>query len=329
MSKLYLHHYWTSPFCEKIRLLLGYLDLEWHSVHTTTTMPRPLLMPLSGGYRKVPVAQIGADVYCDSNMIARAIAQYAGDETLYAPGFAATRVADAASNDLFRLMTALSFRPEAIGTVFNHPDDRMASAGASADGGSGRASAMERFIADRVDLDGKGYLMRIKPEVAQSTLLHWLTELDSSVASGFIFGDTPSIADFSVYHPLWYLRNNPYNAPIIEAYPNVLRWFDRIAAFGHGRTIESDGEAALTEARSSEPRTVEPVVIGVDAKPGDTVCVTPTDYGQVPVEGALVLADPYEFAIRRTTDETGTIVTHFPRAGFELKPVVPSKQENV
>jgi glutathione S-transferase len=324
MTRLYLHHYWTSPFCEKIRLLLGYLDLEWHSVHTTTIMPRPLLTPLSGGYRKVPVAQIGADVYCDSNVIARAIAEYAGDETLYAPGFAATRVADAASNDLFRFMAALSFRPEAFGSVYNHPDDRMGSADKS-----GGGSPIERFIADRADLDGKGYLMKIKPEVAQSTLLHWLTELDSSVASGFIFGDTPSIADFSVYHPLWYLRNNPYNAPMIEAYPNVLRWFDRIAAFGHGRVIESDGEAALAEARSSEPRTVEPMVIGVDANPGDTVSVTPTDYGLVSVEGELVSADPYEFALRRTTDETGTIVTHFPRTGFELKRVTPLNKESV
>ncbi|MCR9104149.1 MAG: glutathione S-transferase family protein [Gammaproteobacteria bacterium] len=328
MSKLYLHHYWTSPFCEKIRLLCGYLGLEWHSVRTTTIMPRPLLTPLSGGYRKVPVAQIGADVYCDSSMIARAIAEYAGDKTLYAPGFAATRVADTANTDLFRLMTALSFRPEAFGSVFNHPDDRMGGGGKSGDGESGGGSAIERFIADRADLDGKGYFMKIKPEMAQSTLLHWLTELDSSVGSGFIFGDTPSIADFSVYHPLWFLRKNPYNAPIIEAYPNVLRWMDTLAAFGHGRIIESDGEAALAEARASEPQKVEPVVIGVDAKPGDPVSVTPTDYGQVSVEGELLTADPYEFAVRRTTDETGTIVTHFPRAGFELKQLASSNQES-
>lgn len=84
----------------------------------------------------------------------------------------------------------------------------------------------------------------------------------------------------------------------------MVRWFDSIAAFGHGRVIESDGEAALAEARLSEPRKVEPVVIGVDAKQGDSVSVTPTDYGQVPVEGELVRADPYEFAVRRTTYET-------------------------
>ena len=81
-------------------------------------MPRPLLMPLSGGYRRVPVAQIGADVYCDTKIIARALAQHAGDDTLYAPGFAATRVADAADTELFRIMAALSFRLEAIGGLF-------------------------------------------------------------------------------------------------------------------------------------------------------------------------------------------------------------------
>ena len=327
MAKFYFHHYWTSPFCEKIRAMLGYLDLEWHSVTTSVIMPRPLLTPLSGGYRRVPVAQIGADVYCDSSIIARALAEYAGDETLYAPGFAAVRVADAAGSDLFRIMAALSFRPEAIGSVFNHPGDSKVSADKAS--GSGGGSFLEKFIADRADLDSKGYLMKMKPEVAESTLLHWLTELDNSVASGFIFGDTPSIADFSIYHPLWYLRNNPYNAPLIEAYPNVLRWFDQIAAFGNGRVVESDGETALDDARSSEPCTLEPVVVGVNANPGDTVCVTPTDYGQVPVEGKLVRADPYEFAVERTTEETGTIVTHFPRAGFELRQVAPLDQETL
>ena len=72
MSKIYLHHYPASTFSEKIRALFGYLDLEWHSVETSVIMPRPLLMPLSGGYRRIPVAQIGADVYCDTKIIARA-----------------------------------------------------------------------------------------------------------------------------------------------------------------------------------------------------------------------------------------------------------------
>ena len=38
----------------------------------------------------------------------------------YAPGFAATRVADAADTVLFRIMAALSFRPEAIVRVIEN-----------------------------------------------------------------------------------------------------------------------------------------------------------------------------------------------------------------
>ncbi len=307
MTNLYLHHYPASPFSEKIRALLGYLGLEWHSVETSVIMPRPLLMPLSGGYRRVPVAQIGADVYCDTKIIARALAEHAGDDSLYAPGFAATRVADAADTQLFSIMAALSFRPEAIGGLFQ-----------GGGGGSGGAS-LQDFIKDRADLAGGTDVIGMTPEVAESDLLHWLTELDSSVGSGFLFGEKPSIADFSVYHPLWFLRNNPYNAPMVEGYANVMRWFDRMQAFGHGRVIESDGEAALAEAEAAEPRPLEPAAIGVGAKPDDTVRVTPTDYGRVPVEGELVRADAHEFAVRRTTDETGDVLTHFPRIGFALE----------
>jgi hypothetical protein len=33
----------------------------------------------------------------------------------------------------------------------------------------------------------------------------------------------------------------------------------------------------------------------------------------------LVRADAQEFAVRRTTAETGVVVTHFPRTGFALE----------
>jgi Glutathione S-transferase, N-terminal domain len=34
-------------------------------------MPKPDLTALTGGYRKTPVLQIGADIYCDSQLIMR------------------------------------------------------------------------------------------------------------------------------------------------------------------------------------------------------------------------------------------------------------------
>lgn len=306
MSEICLHHYPASPFSEKIRALAGYLQLEWHSIETSVIMPRPLLTPLSGGYRRIPVAQVGADVFCDTKVICRELAELAGDDTLYAAGFAATRVADEADTTLFRIMASLSFRPEAIkGTV-------------QASGG-GTTVSLEDLLKDRADLAGGGDIIGMTPDVAEGALLQWLTELDSAVQSGFLFGDKPSIADFAVYPPLWFLGNNPFNAPLVEAHRNVMDWIERIRAFGHGKVIPSEGEAALAIARNAEPRTMEAAAIGTDAAPGARVRITPTDYGRVPVEGELVRADAWEFAIRRTSTETGPIIIHFPRTGFALE----------
>ena len=73
-----LHHYDTSPFSEKVRLLFGLRDLAWKSVIQPTIMPKPELTPLTGGYRRIPVLQIGADVYCDSQVILAEVAARGG-----------------------------------------------------------------------------------------------------------------------------------------------------------------------------------------------------------------------------------------------------------
>ena len=57
-----LHHYDTSPFSEKVRVLFGFKGMAWTSVHVPNMMPKPDFTPLSGGYRRTPALQIGADV---------------------------------------------------------------------------------------------------------------------------------------------------------------------------------------------------------------------------------------------------------------------------
>jgi len=304
MSKIFLHHYPESPFSEKVRSVLGFLGLEWSSVVIPMIMPRPQLMPLSGGYRKTPILQIGANVYCDSKIIVRALAQQARDEQIFSGGFAAHRVADWADTQLFRVCVTLLFRPEAI-------------AGLMASGGFGKVD-MGAFMKDRAELVGNQPLVSFSPAAAEGYLLHYLTELESSVARGFLFGSSPTIADFSVYHCLWFLLNSPFNAPLIKARPNVMGWVGRMAAFGHGKATEATPEAALAAARASEPVLPERVALDVKAELGKTVQVAPVDYGRVPVSGELVCADAQQFALLRSTEETGRVVTHFPRAGFEI-----------
>jgi glutathione S-transferase len=70
-DEIILHQYWQSPFTEKVRVVLGMKGLAWRSVEQPSIMPKPELTPLTGGYRRIPVMQIGADIYCDSQVILR------------------------------------------------------------------------------------------------------------------------------------------------------------------------------------------------------------------------------------------------------------------
>jgi len=102
MKKLVLHHYPNSPFSEKIRLIMGYKSLHWTSVDIPVVMPKPDVVALTGGYRKTPILQLGADIYCDTALIADVLEAIAPAPTLYPTGAAASRtLAQWADSTLF------------------------------------------------------------------------------------------------------------------------------------------------------------------------------------------------------------------------------------
>src|SRR5690242_3212676 len=100
MADIILHNFPSSPFSEKVRLVLGMKKLPWRYVEIPSIMPKPDLTPMTGGYRKTPVMQIGADIFCDSQIIIREIdrrfpepAITSGNEGLpYAMAFWADRI---------------------------------------------------------------------------------------------------------------------------------------------------------------------------------------------------------------------------------------------
>jgi hypothetical protein len=138
----------------------------------------------------------------------------------------------------------------------------------------------------------------------------------------WLLGDAASLADFSAYHPVWFLRNIPPVAKTLEEFTQLSAWADRVATIGHGRREECSPDEALRVAREAEPAATED---GVDPREpqgltaGCRVRVVPDDYGFEPVEGALVRADVREIAVRRESPEVGHVVVHFPRAGFRIE----------
>ena len=305
MSEPILHHYPPSLFSEKVRALFGYLGLQWQSVIIPPIMPRPHLMPLSGGYRKTPIMQIGANVYCDTEIICRKLAELAGDRNLYAPGFVAERVARWADTELFRTTVALNFRPEALAAQMSQMS----------------AEEMEAFTKDRAELSGGAPIVAVDPAAAEADFIGVLENLDASLDQPFLFGAEPSIADFSLYHCLWFVAGNAANAPLLEPWQKVQDYLQRMQAFGHGSVTEISAEAALAIGRDAEPQLAD---ASVDArlagahKAGDAVTVAPNDYGRIPVAGQLLSWNRNEIVIQRQDDQAGTIMVHFPNQGFEV-----------
>ena len=101
VTDLILHQYASSPFSEKVRCLLGYKNASYQTVEIPVIMPKPDLMALTGGYRKTPVLQVGADIYCDSALICRLIDRVYPADSVYPADQAAALGAAAHWTDTF------------------------------------------------------------------------------------------------------------------------------------------------------------------------------------------------------------------------------------
>ena len=187
MTELILHQYASSPFSEKVRCLLGYKKASYQTVEIPVIMPKPDLMALTGGYRKTPVMQVGADVYCDSALICRLIDRAYPSDSVYPAAQAAAQGAAAHWTDtfLFKVSVAVAFQPKVLAGNELFSDQ----------------SATAAFMADRAELTKGSTELSIDFAIAMP---HWLLHtrrLDTRLSScDFLGGEKPSILDFSTYN---------------------------------------------------------------------------------------------------------------------------------
>lgn len=309
MHELILHHYPTSPFAEKARLLLGFKQLSWRSVMIPPMMPKPDLTALTGGYRRTPVLQVGADIYCDTALIARRLEAEKATPALLPEGreFNVATLAQWADSVLFQHAVALVFQPESIALRFAKLPPEF----------------LKTFIADRSALFSGGSASRLPPEQAKHqwpTLMARLQQQLRRERGDFLFGE-PSLADFAVAHPLWFLRGTPVTAPLVDDYPDVAAWLARVLGFGHGSLSEMGAEEALGIARESRPAALpdEDFTDPNGFAAGQRVAIAAVDYGVDPVEGELLFAGREELILRREDGRAGTVHVHFPRWGFRIE----------
>ncbi len=302
MSDIILHHYKTSPYSEKIRIALGLKNLSWHSVDIPVIMPKPDLVALTGGYRKTPVMQIGADIYCDTACILRVL-----DQRYPIPNFFPTPEVEALANWADSKMFV-----HAVRIVFAMLGDKVP----------------QDFLEDRTKLTGRPFdpaQMKKALPYSISQLRSALVVWDRMLSDGrtFLMGSEATALDVSAYHPLWYMVAQ-LGKPIfpLTEFDRILAWMDRVKAIGHGNPIELNSAEALQISSNSSPMDSD---VPNDIDPGglklnDKVSVTPDDIGRDPTTGEIVSSNAQEIVIRRTDPRAGTVHVHFPCMGFIVRP---------
>jgi glutathione S-transferase len=272
-------------------------------------MPKPDLTALTGGYRKTPVLQIGADIYCDTALIARRLEQEKALPAFFPEGqeMIAASFAAWADSVVFQHAVSLVFQPESIAVRF----------------GNLSPEAIKAFIADRTGLFSGGSATRLSAEQARHqwpTIMARLEQQLQREEGDYLFGE-PSIADFAMAHPLWFLKATPVTSPLVDNYPAISAWLARVLGFGHGAPSEMTSEEALSVARDATPAALpdETFEDPNGFKAGQQVVIAATDYGVDPVAGELMFAGREELIVRREDERGGVVHVHVPRFGFRIE----------
>ncbi|MBM3489634.1 MAG: glutathione S-transferase family protein [Alphaproteobacteria bacterium] len=303
MAELLLYHYALSPFAEIVRVALGIKRLAWRSVEAPMIMPKPDLLALTGGYRRIPVLQVGADVYCDTACILEELEARHREPALLPQG-------------LRGLALALQHWA-GLGLAWN--------VGRFIVGTAPEAFPME-FHADRaamwaVPLD-LNRLRRSAPRYRDRLReqLRWLADMLRE--RPFLLGAGPTLADAAIYGHCWFLRQaHARTAALLDPQPAVLAWMDRIAAIGHGDARPLASGDALAIAAAASPAGGQGVdgENGLGLRAGASIAVTPDDYGRDAVIGILAGLDDRRISLRREHPATGEVVVHFPRLGYAVR----------
>jgi len=237
MTEIILHHYPQSPVAEKVRKGLGLKRLAWRSVDQNRLPDRPELLAMTGGYRRIPVMQIGADIFCDSQCILMELERRYPSPTFFPNNgaglpFALSRWTD---GPIFDLVFRATFAPAAT-------------------------SLPPELVADRTRLylGPEGDLAK---EIAD--LPHTLAQLRAQLAwvetrlstgRRYILADEPGMPDLLVWYLVWFIDGRAPDAQkLLDELPLIRAWMDRMRAIGHGSPDPMSPSEALAVALASEP----------------------------------------------------------------------------
>ncbi len=316
MHDLILHHFAASPFSEKIRRVLAFKQLPFKSVLVPSVMPKPDVVALTGGYRKTPFLQIGADIYCDTALICDVLEQIQPEPALYPPQHQAMAriLGQWADTTLFWAAVSFNRGPRGAGYKF----------------GTQTGGLPGNIFEDRKAM---GFDIEwLQPADAAPAYRTYLRQLDKLLqANLFLLGHQPTIADFCAFHPIWLVHLRA-SAPVdlLAQMPALQRWAQSMQSLGHADLNEIDASQAIAVAAASDPATAENNLLApgpFDDEHGITigtpVKIMAESFGKEPSHGELIAATASHYSLQRTDLRAGTVHVHFPRIGYVMKTAHP------
>lgn len=282
---------------------MGLAGLSWSSVEIPRVPPKPLLMPLTAGYRRTPVLQVGADIYCDTQNIIRCLAEQGTSEALF-PDQCQGRAL------LLSQWIDQTLFPLAVRIVITEALD----------------AAPAEFVKDRGDLYfGRGWtpeqLKKDLPGVVMQ-LNASLSELNASMAPNAraMGGERPSYADAAIAYLLWFIRGRWDQGPALLAqYPELCRIEDAMEAIGQGQYTELEAAEALAIAKAVQPLSPQGICMDSSLAMGQRIGVRPfLDSSDPMVVGSLRYLDATRVSIDVEDDQVGLLAIHFPISGYQV-----------
>lgn len=234
-----LFGYDSSPFTQKIRLVLRLKQIPYTFIIVPSMMPRPVLREnLQLTYRKIPVCVIGRDVYCDTSIILEALEHFFPPSQGYGSIYPQTKDGRTyrplirgftsywTDRPLFRVTTGLipsrvwrtRFGADRAGLIGHKldPDKLERKVPQNLSGLDLHLSILEPLFKDT---DGPWIFSTNRPSLADIALFYQL-EWGNNIAAG---RGTENLTGGETYDSSAQGATLVFNA---QRYPNLMRWFD-------------------------------------------------------------------------------------------------------
>ena len=299
---LILHQYDISPFSQKAQKMMGLKELSWQSVEMPMIAPKPDVEALTGGYRGTPVLQIGRDVFIDNWMIARALDEFdASGPEINAQG--GLREA------------ALYAWGERLFTPLLHAALAAYQSEWDAD-----------FLADRKrvfpDVDFETLDVSDPDRRSQVRAYLGTVEAQLGLDQDFLGGAQADSCDIHVWGMVWMIHSAlPALMPIVETFPRLTDWYERVSALGTGDREDVKIDVAWQSLKDGPAR---PLPDTPDQEPlapwvGEVVDIAAGSADRGSASGRLLAVDHEQVVLGVEPISGEAAQVWFPRFGYHLR----------